>query len=73
MKYCTKFSMVQCWSSYHGIDTMNISKHSDFSKCSELLSQHEDATIIGRPDINILLHQKVSAKQITQELCESYV
>ena len=73
MKYCTKFSMVQCWSSYHGIDTMNISKHSDFSKCSELLSQHEDATIIGRPDINMLLHQKVSAKQITPELCESYI
>ena len=47
MKYCTKFSMVQCQSGYNGIDTMNVSTQSDFSKTSELLSIHEDTTIIG--------------------------
>ena len=63
-KFSTKFSMVQCRSGFTGVDTMDISTHSDFSKTSELLSQHEDASIIGRHDIRMLLHQKVSTKQI---------
>ena len=73
LKYSTKFSMVQCRSGFTGVDTMDISTHSDFSKTSELLSQHEDATIIGRHDIRMLLHQKVSTKQISPELAESFL
>ena len=73
MKYCTKISMVQCRSGFSGVDTMNISTHSDFSKTSELLSQHEDATIIGRKDMNLLLDQKVANKQISSELAASFI
>ena len=52
---------------------MNISTHSDFSKTSELLSQHENASIIGRNDIRLLLNQKVANKQISPELAESFI
>ena len=68
LKFSTKFAMVQCRSGYSGVDTMNVSTHSDFSKTSELLSQHEDASIIGRHDIRNLLQQKVLSKQISPEL-----
>ena len=62
MNYCTKLSMIQRRSEYNGIDTMNISTHSDFNKNSELFSQHKDASIIGRKDINLVLKQKVKSK-----------
>ena len=73
-KYCTKFSMVQCRSGFSGVDTMNISTHSDFSKTSELLSQHhEDATIVRRNDMTLLSNQKVKNKQISSELADSFI
>ena len=71
--YCTKFAMVQCRSGYAGCDTMNITTHSDFSTTSELLSRHEDATIMGRPDMVKLLEQKVHAKQIHPDLAENMI
>ena len=73
MKYSTKFAMVQCRSGYSGVDTMNISTHSDFSTTSDLLSRHEDASIIGRNDIRLLLNQKVANKQISSELAHSFI
>ena len=51
MKYCTKFAMVQSHSGFTGVDTMNITSRSDFSKTSCLLLQHKNASIIGRNDI----------------------
>jgi len=73
LKYSTKFAMVQCRTSFSGCDTMNVSTHSDFSMTSELLSLHEDASIIGRPDITILLKQKVESKQISPLLADTFV
>ena len=72
-KYNTTFAMVQCHSSFSGVDTMNITTKSDFSKSSELLSQHEDASIIGREDIKHLLYNKVRNKEITQELADTFI
>ena len=65
--------MVQCRSGFSGVDTMNISTHSDFSKTSELLSQHKDATIIGKNDMTLLLNQKVANKQNSSELAASFI
>ena len=73
MSYSTKFSMVQCRSGFSGVDTMNVTSHSDFSKTSELLSIHEDTTLIGRPDIHILLIQKVRNNQISSELANEFI
>ena len=73
MNYSTKFAMVQCRSGFSGVDTMNISTHSYFSKISELLSQHENTSIIGRNDIRLLLNQKVTNKQISPKLAESLI
>ena len=73
MKYSTKFAMVQCRSGFSGVDTMNVTTHSNFSKTSELLSTHEDASIIGRNDIRLLLNQKVANKQISPELAELFI
>jgi hypothetical protein len=72
-KYNTTFAMVQCHSSYSGIDTMCLTTKSNFSKSSELLSQHEDATIIGREDINHLLHNKIKNGEISPELANSFI
>ena len=73
MAYCTKFSMVQCHSGFYGVDTMNITSRSDFSKTSDILTMHEDTTIIGRNDIHILLQQKVTSKQISPKLANSFI
>ena len=73
MEYCTKFSMVQCHSGFYGVDTMNITSRSDFSKTSDILTMHEDTTIIGRNDIHILLQQKVTSKQISPKLKNSFI
>ena len=43
------------------------------SKTSELVSQHEDATIIGRSDMTILLNKKVAEDQIISELAETFI
>ena len=59
MKYSTNSYMVQFHSSYHGVDTISVTKKMYFSKISKPLSRHKDATIIGREDINCLLHNKV--------------
>ena len=72
-KYNTTFAMVQCHSSYSGVDTMSLTTKSNFNKCSELLSQHEDATIIGREDINHLLHNKIKNSEISPELANSFL
>ena len=71
MKYCTKFGMVQCHSGYSGTSTMNVTTHSDFSKTSLLLSEHESASIVGRTDIRLLLQQKIKEKNVSVELVES--
>ena len=47
-KYSTTFAIVQCQTYFSGIDTMSIGTHSNFEITSELLSQHEDASIVGR-------------------------
>ena len=65
--------MVQCRSGFSVVDTMNISTHSNFSRTSELLSQHEDATIVGRTDMALLLNKKVKSKQISSELADSFI
>ena len=73
MAYCTKFAMVQCLSGYAGCDTINITTHSNFSTTLELLYRHEDATIMGRPDIVKLFEQKVQAKQIHPDLAQNMI
>ena len=72
-QYCTKFGVTRLHSNYSGVDTMNIGNHSDFSKTSELLSQHESASIVGRQDMSILLSKKVSNGEISQHLVDSYI
>ena len=72
-KYCTKFQMFQVHSGYSGVSTMGLTTHSDFSRSSELLSQHEGASIIGRDDINLLLSKKVANKQISAEHARNFV
>ena len=72
-KYSTKFAMVQFRTSFSGCDTMNVSTHSDFSFTSDLLSLHEDASIVGRPDITVLLKQKVDSNQISPWLADAFV
>ena len=72
-KYSTKFAMVQCRTSFSGCDTMNVTTHSDFSITSDLLSIHEDASIIGRPDMTLLLKQKKTSQQISDELADSFI
>ena len=65
--------MVQCRTSFSGCDTINVTTHSDFSMTSQLLSQHEDASIIGRPDMTMLLEQKIHSKQISPELADKFI
>ena len=73
MAYCKKISMVQFRIVFSGVDTINIISNSVFSKNSELLLMHEDTTIIGRNDIHILLQQKVTSKQISPKLVNSFI
>ena len=40
---------------------------------SELLSKHEDVSIVGRPDMTMLLKQKVDKIQISPLLVNSFV
>ena len=58
---------------FSGCDTMNVTTHSDFSITSDLLSIHEDASIIGRPDMTLLLKQKKTSQQISDELAETFI
>ena len=57
-KYNTKFAMYRQFSSYEGVCTMDLTTHGNFGSGSELLSQHEAASIVGRNDINLLLNKK---------------
>ena len=47
---------------------MQLTTHSDYSLGSELLAQHEDATIVGRNDINLMLSKKVEQKRYRLKL-----
>ena len=40
----------------------NVTNHDNFSMTSELLSMYEYVTIVGRPDMTMLLKQKVDKK-----------
>jgi predicted GIY-YIG superfamily endonuclease len=71
--YSTMFPMVQSRCGFDGVDTMELTTHSDFSKTSYLTSQHEGASLVGREDLSILLNQKASKGQISHELAHSYV
>ena len=65
--------MVQCRNGFSGVDTMNITSYGYFSKTYELVLMHEDTKIIGRNDIHILLQQKVTSKQISPKLENSFI
>ena len=70
--YNTKFAMYQVYSGYAGVNSMQLTTHSDHSSGSELLAQHEDATIVGRNDINLMLSKKVEQKKISPETANSF-
>lgn len=72
MKFCTIFGMTESRVGYAGADTMNVSTTGDFSGSSHLLSSHQESYVIGRPDINILLDQKVANREITPGLAEAF-
>ena len=72
-KYCTKYGMHQVHSGYSGVSTMDLTTHSNFNSCSELLSQHEDASCIGRGDISLLLSKKVAKEEISSEHATAFV
>ena len=59
--------MVQFRSDYNGVDTMNVTTDSDFRKSLEIILSHEDATIVGRDYISILLNRKVANSEISPE------
>ena len=73
MKYCAKLTMVQFHSWFTGVDTMNITSHSDFSITSYLLSHHENTSITDRHDIWSLLNQKVKRCQISTDLEQLFI
>eukprot|EP00957_Ditylum_brightwellii_P072793 5532417-Ditylum_brightwellii.AAC.1 len=52
---------------------MSIGTHSNFARTSELLSQHEDASFVGRPDMVFLLDRKVKNNEISKKLAEAYI
>ena len=70
--YNTKFAMVQVHTGYSGVNSMQLTSHSDHSSASELLAQHEAATIVGRNDINLLLAKKVEHKKMSSETAHSF-
>ena len=51
---------------------MDLVTHSNFGSGSELLSQHQAATIVGRNDINLLLARKVERGEISVEMQHSF-
>ncbi len=68
--WCTTFQMAKQTGGYTGLDTMNVGTHSDWSKTSELLAQHEGLSLKDRSDIRHLLAQKVACGQASQELAD---
>jgi hypothetical protein len=72
-KYCTVFQMVQQRCEYSGVSTTDLTNHSDFSRVTELRSQHEEASIIGRTDINMLLQRTVENGVLSQEHANNMV
>jgi hypothetical protein len=69
-KCSTTFEMVRQTGGYTGLDTMNVGTHSDWSKTSELLAQHEALSLKDRSDIRHLLAQKVACGQASRELAD---
>ena len=51
---------------------MDLTTHSNFGSGSELLSQHEAASIVGRNDINLLLNKKVENGEMSQDMAHSF-
>ena len=64
--------MVQVHTGYSGANSMQLTTHSDHSSASELLAQHEDATIVGRNDIKLLLAKKVKHKKMSSKTVHSF-
>ena len=59
-------------SGYHGVSTIDLTSHSNFSASSELLSQHEDSYIVERDDTKVLLNTKVKDEEVSKELAFNY-
>ena len=51
---------------------MDLVTNSNFASGSELLSQHQAASIVGRNDINLLLSRKVERGEISVEMQHSF-
>ena len=51
---------------------MDLTTHSNFGSGSELLSQHEAASIVGRDDINLLLNKKVENGEMSQDMAHAF-
>ena len=61
----TSFAMTRQIGGYNGFDTMNVSTHSDWSKTSCLLAEHESNGLAMHPDLVHLLSCKVRAGQVS--------
>ena len=73
MLYNTTIAIFQCYIRYHGVDKIIVTTKRYFIERSELPSEHEDATIVGRKNINYLLHKKVEKNKISQELADTLI
>ena len=71
-KFCTTYAMYTQYSNYEGVCTMDLVTNSNFASGSELLSQHQAASIVGRNDINLLLSRKVERGEISVEMQHSF-
>jgi len=54
------------------MDTMSVGTHSDWSKCSELLNEHESLAMAGCADMNDLLSWKIDEHQVSPLLANQY-
>ena len=67
----TSFVMTCQASGFSGLDTMNMSTHSDWSKTSHLLGKHKNNSLHGHDDIVHLLPQTVEAGEINSILADN--
>ena len=51
---------------------MELTTHGDFGSGSELLSQHEAASIVGRNDVNLLLNRNVENGEMSQDMAHAF-
>ena len=51
---------------------MDLTTHGNFGSSSELLSQYEAVSSIGRNDINLLLNKKVENGEMSQDMAHSF-